>query len=255
MRFGFTNLSIIPVRLEPKEQSEMVTQLLFGDLYQVISLRKKWVQIKIDADGYEGFIDRLMFFEITEKEHTRLLHAEHIYNNNLLAQAEENNHPVQVVQGSRLPVGEEHSFMVGNKTWTYQNEQRINKPCRETIKQTALSYLNTPYLWGGKTPFGIDCSGFTQMVYRINGILIPRDASQQVSKGIARNFADEAQVGDLAFFDNEEGNVIHVGIVLEDRKIIHASGKVRIDRLDHQGIFNEERQGYTHKLRVIQNLL
>ncbi len=255
MRFGFTHLSIIPVRVAPKEQSEMVTQLLFGDLYQIVSLRKKWVQIKVDADGYEGFIDRLMWFEISQKQHDDLSEIPTVCNANLLAKVSEEECRINVVRGSCLPVGEGNTFTIGHKNFVCTEYAQIQSPSREMIKQVAQSYLDTPYLWGGKTPFGIDCSGFAQMVYKINGILIPRDASEQVSEGVARNFADEAEVGDLAFFDNDEGRVIHVGIVLEDKRIIHASGKVRIDRLDHQGIFNEERQQYTHKLRVIQNLL
>jgi cell wall-associated NlpC family hydrolase len=115
--------------------------------------------------------------------------------------------------------------------------------------------LNAPYLWGGKTPFGIDCSGFTQMVYKLNGYHLSRDASQQATQGEALSFIEESEPGDLAFFDNEEGNIIHVGIIMENNYIIHASGKVRVDRLDHLGIFNPETQKHTHKLRVIKKII
>jgi cell wall-associated NlpC family hydrolase len=116
-------------------------------------------------------------------------------------------------------------------------------------------YLNAPYLWGGKTPFGIDCSGFTQMVYKLNGYHLLRDASQQASQGIPLSFIEESEPGDLAFFDNEEGNIIHVGIMMENNYIIHASGKVRIDRLDHLGIYNADTNRHTHKLRVIKKII
>lgn len=151
---------------------------------------------------------------------------------------------------------EDQKFLLGEEVFNITEFETIKTPnTREGIVDSALSYLETPYLWGGKSPFGIDCSGFTQIVYKLNGIFIPRDASQQVNLGSSRNFRDEAQAGDLAFFDNEEGEVIHVGVVLENRKIVHASGKVRIDTLDHQGIYNQDLKKYTHKLRVIQNLL
>ena len=116
-------------------------------------------------------------------------------------------------------------------------------------------YLNSPYLWGGKTPFGIDCSGMVQMVYRLNGYQIQRDASQQAMEGEALSFIEESEPGDLAFFDNEEGRIIHVGIIMEDNHIIHAHGKVRIDRLDHLGIYNVDTKRHTHKLRVIKKII
>ena len=116
-------------------------------------------------------------------------------------------------------------------------------------------YLNAPYLWGGKTPFGIDCSGFTQMVYKLNGFALPRDAYQQAEIGETLSFVEEAEPGDLAFFDDDEGNIIHVGMVLEQGTIIHASGKVRIDALDHQGIYNKELKNYSHKLRLIKKII
>ena len=116
-------------------------------------------------------------------------------------------------------------------------------------------YINSPYLWGGRSPFGIDCSGFVQLVYRMNGIQLPRDASDQAKIGQTLSFIEEAEEGDLAFFDNNEGDIIHVGIMLEDNRIIHASGKVRIDKIDHQGIYNVDTKQYSHRLRIIKAII
>ena len=110
-------------------------------------------------------------------------------------------------------------------------------------------------MWGGKSPLGIDCSGFVQIIYKILGIKIPRDTNMQVLQGQTINFIGEITAGDLAFFDDEEGNIIHTGIILNQEEIIHASGKVRIDKFDHQGIFNREEKKYTYKLRVIKRLI
>lgn len=131
-------------------------------------------------------------------------------------------------------------------------EGSLNK---SNIVNTALLYLNTPYLWGGKTPFGIDCSGFTQMVYKLNGFNILRDASQQASQGEVLSFIEESSPGDLAFFDNNEGEITHVGIIMEDHRIIHAHGKVRIDLLDQSGIYNLDTKTHSHKLRVIKKIV
>ena len=125
---------------------------------------------------------------------------------------------------------------------------------KSNLIKTASLYLNSPYLWGGKTPSGIDCSGLTQMVYRINGHFIPRDASQQVELGETLSFIDESQAGDLAFFDDDEGKIIHVGILLENNYILHSHGKVKIDRIDQTGIYNSETQKHSHKLRIIKKI-
>jgi cell wall-associated NlpC family hydrolase len=118
-----------------------------------------------------------------------------------------------------------------------------------------MTFLNAPYMWGGRSPFGIDCSGFTQAVYKLKRIKLLRDASQQSTLGEPLSFLTEAEPGDLAFFDNEEGLISHVGIITDQQHIIHASGKVRIDRIDHEGIYNDEEKRYTHLLRIIKRII
>ena len=256
MKFGFAKLSVIPVRAENKEQSEMVTQLLFGDIFTVISEKKNWLQIEIEADQYQGWIDGTMFFEISQAQFEQIKYTKAPVLSALVCYLRSDQEKIHLVRGSSFPLMENEQIIIGEKTYKVDAfEQCEGKDKRSEIIKTALSYLSSPYLWGGKSPFGIDCSGYSQVVYKINGIQIPRDASQQVNLGKSRNFIDEAEPGDLAFFDNEEGNVIHVGIVMEGRKIIHASGQVRIDKLDHQGIYNLDKKAYTHKLRVIQNII
>lgn len=256
MSFGYTKLSIIPVRAADNEQSEMVTQLIFGDIYKVTLEKKKWLKIIIESDQYEGWIDKTMFFEISDSYFNLIKNSKAKVSNSLISYLESDQEKIHLVKGSSFPLMEANQLIIGEKSYKLKDfSETAQLNVREEIISSAKDYLSTPYLWGGKSPFGIDCSGFSQMVYKISGIPIPRDASQQVNLGQSRNFMEEAQIGDLAFFDNEDGQVIHVGIVIEDRKIIHASGQVRIDKLDHQGIYNTDFKAYTHKLRVIQNII
>ena len=153
-----------------------------------------------------------------------------------------------------IPLGSEISS-IGLLDHSFEGNFITGKQEKSKLVDTAFLYLNAPYLWGGKTPFGIDCSGFTQMVYKLNGHKLLRDASQQATMGDALSFIEESEPGDLAFFDNAEGDIIHVGIIMENNYIIHAHGKVRIDRLDHSGIYNVEKNVHTHKLRVIKKII
>jgi gamma-D-glutamyl-L-lysine dipeptidyl-peptidase len=137
----------------------------------------------------------------------------------------------------------------------FEGKTTITETGKPGLVDTALLYLNAPFLWGGKTPFGIDCSGLTQMVYRIHGHRLKRHAADQAAQGDPLSFIEESEAGDLAFFDNKEGSIDHVGIIMKDNYIIHAYGKVRIDRLDHTGIFNAKQGRYTHPLRVIKKII
>ena len=150
--------------------------------------------------------------------------------------------------------GEKTLLSIGSEIDTDNQEDTKNNFDKENLKKTALEFLNVPYLWGGRSFFGIDCSGFTQIVYKVNGIQRPREAYQQAEAGEVLNFVEEAEIGDLAFFENEEGRIIHVGIMLENQKIIHAHGKVRIDDLDCIGIFNKDQNKHTHKLRFVKRI-
>ena len=164
-----------------------------------------------------------------------------------------NNLLMPISLGASLSFLENSDININN--FDFEGMKSVGIKPKTNLINTAFMYLNAPYLWGGKTPFGIDCSGFTQMVYKLNGYHLLRDASQQATQGEALSFIEESEAGDLAFFDNEEGKIIHVGIIMDNNYIIHASGKVRIDRLDHLGIYNAETNKHTHKLRVIKKII
>lgn len=249
MQYGVCNLSIVPLRSEPTDTSELVSQVLYGEHFKVLEQRKAWSRIRIAFDNYEGWIDNKQYKEVTEEGYKSLDNSPLVLSNELLEYVhDENNLLVTIPFGSNL-----NSLSILNHA--HDGVKISGSQPKEKLVETALLYLNTPYLWGGKTPFGIDCSGFTQMVYKLNGHKLLRDASQQATQGEALSFIEESEPGDLAFFDNAEGNIIHVGIIMKDNYIIHAHGKVRIDRLDHSGIYNVEKRMHTHKLRVIKKIL
>ncbi|WP_428225077.1 NlpC/P60 family protein [Flavobacterium sp.] len=252
--FGLCNLANIPLRLEPSDRSELVSQVLFGEHFVVTEQQPKWVKIKLAYDDYEGWIDVKQYKEITEVQYNFLSENEIALNADLI---EYITSPDNILMP--IPLGASLSFLDNNainvENLHFEGVKVSGVKSKSELISTAFMYLHAPYLWGGKTPFGIDCSGFTQMVYKLNGYKLLRDASQQATQGEALSFIEESEPGDLAFFDNEEGNIIHVGIIMENNYIIHATGKVRIDRLDHLGIYNAELNRHTHKLRVIKKII
>lgn len=256
--FGFCNLSIVPCRREPSDKSEMTTQLLFGEHFEILEEHKSWTYIKSAIDSYQSWIDRKQYLPISKETFDQLNSREYSHSSDLVGIITEGteNLSFPIAIGSRLLSTTGKEFTIEKKTYHFQGSTITpgTKPRRAKILEDAFTYLNTPYLWGGRTPFGIDCSGFAQVVYSLNGIKLMRDASQQVTQGETLDFPEEARPGDLAFFDNEEGAITHVGIVLPDMQIIHASGRVHIDKLDHIGIFSEEKRNYTHNLRILKTL-
>lgn len=258
MIFGACNLSLVSVRIEPSHRSEIVTQLLFGDAYLVIEEHQDWMKIRITYDNYEGWIESKQHCLIDENEFFSLIKTELNLNPELMQVIlnETQNRLLPILLGSSIPELKDKRFSIGPDKYLYNgniSEKEFNNTnFSNSITENAIFYLNAPYMWGGKTPFGIDCSGFTQMVYKLCNKKIPRDASQQAILGKHIYFITEAEVGDLIFFENEKNEIIHTGIYLGKSEIIHASGKVRIDKVDQYGIFNVDLQKYTHKSKIIK---
>lgn len=252
--FAICNLAIIPLRAEPSDRSEIVSQVLFGEHFEILEQQNQWSKVKLHFDLYEGWVDSKQYQIISEKSYTELSKDGIILNADLVEYVTNSNNNL-----IPIPLGASLSFLnhgdINIENFEFEGLKVSGVKPKANIVTTSFQYLNAPYLWGGKTPFGIDCSGFTQMVYKLNGYNLLRDASQQATQGEALSFIEESEPGDLAFFDNEEGNIIHVGIMMENNYIIHASGKVRIDRLDHLGIYNAEQNRHTHRLRVIKKII
>jgi len=258
--YGIAKLSIIPVRLENSDKSEMVTQLLFGETYSIIKEDDRWLKVKLDSDGYEGWIDKFQHSKLSREEFEKNT----INNTFKTIEISQNvffdtfNFPVLI--GSSLPLynrnASEFFFYLENEKWktNFQPLEIIDFKDFLFLKQICLKYLNAPYLWGGRSIFGIDCSGFTQQVFSLSGYELKRDSSEQVKQGDDINFLERLP-GDLAFFNNKDGKIIHVGILLEKDQIIHASSKVKINNLDKTGIWCDERKKYSHFLHSIKRIL
>ncbi|MCD4682798.1 MAG: C40 family peptidase [Bacteroidales bacterium] len=259
MKFGICLLSVIPLRTEPSDMAEMVSQVQFGELVIVNQEQSDWLNIRIVYDNYEGWVDQKQIVIIDKSEFNRLSKINPVFTTDLVEviSVKGKNLVIPVLFGSLLYDLHNGEFEIADRTFQYSGQISTPKSriTSSAILEDALLFLNAPYLWGGKSPFGIDCSGFTQIIFKVNGVELLRDASQQATQGETIGLFDESLPGDLLFFDNPEGEIIHVGILLGDQKIIHASGKVRIDAIDHQGIYNVDFKKYTHNLRLIKRIL
>lgn len=255
MPFFVCIVPVSPVRAEASHQSEQTTQLLFGEVCELLESTKDFLRIKVLYDEYVGWCQATQLTEIEEVQfssQTTLLAAEWV--NNLTV----NNQPMQIPFGSSLALLQNGKGTFGKYEISYEGSFIDTKSIsiiEASIKKFALLFLNTPYLWGGRSVFGADCSGFCQLVFKCIGIFLLRDAYQQATQGEAIGFLQEVRCGDLAFFDNEAGKITHVGILLDTNTIIHSSGKVRIDVIDNLGIINTEVSKRTHNLRVIKRVI
>ncbi len=234
----------------------MVSQLVFGECCEIIGQGKEnWIRLRVKYDGYEGWCTSAHVVEVNEEEYESTgctLAADWV------TALEYNGHPMMVPMGAQLTGmknGKAHwrKNQVHFKGKGWDPAAALTDP--KSIRQLTYKFLNSPYLWGGRTVFGLDCSGFTQMIFKFLNVPLLRDASQQAGQGEPVGFLEETKTGDLAFFDNEEGRITHVGILLNSHEIIHASGKVRIDKIDNMGIVQSETFQRTHHLRVIKRFL
>lgn len=248
----------MPVRKEPLEQAEMVTQVLFGETYDILELTDKWCLIRMHTDGYEGWVDAKLVeklsvreVEIWEQSPKWFVPAPYI---KIVSEPDKTSHFISGGSQIFFNSSDRSSFTIGSREYYVSGNYNVDKEVGP-ISDVARCFMNVPYIWGGRNFYGMDCSGFVQVVFAIKGISLPRDASQQVNLGHMVPYVEEACAGDIAFFDDEEGNIIHVGMCLGGGKIIHASGRVKIDKFDHQGIFDVDRKQYSHKLRVIKRVM
>ena len=248
LNFAYCKVSISPVRAENKDQAEIVTQLLFGEVFQIQKIEATWCKIVTFHDHYEGWIDIKHLKPLTQKEVNRWLDGisfEKSVCRNLITPWGKQ----RIVKGSFIPSDDSKTFNIGPDEFVFEESVKTNNPLN--VFELANEYINSPYLWGGKTPFGIDCSGLTQQVFRFFGINLPRDASQQVEIGLPIDFEDQL-IGDVAFFHNHNGKIIHVGILDGNGKIIHASGCVRIDSFTIDGIIHAETGLLSHHFHSIK---
>lgn len=253
MHYTVCCVPVSPLRAGPSHKSEMVSQHLFGEKSIITDTAPdNWVKVKLKYDGYDGWCQASHLAEIDEEHY---VNVDKDLTAGWVNEVDYNGHRMFVPMGASLS-----AFKNGRAFWR-KNEANFKgeiwnpetvKITSKIIKQVAYKFLNTSYIWGGKSVFGIDCSGYAQMTYKFLNVKLPRDAWQQAEQGEVVSFLQQCHCGDLAFFDNEEGRITHVGILLSEHEVIHSSGKVRIDKIDNQGIFNLENKQRTHKLRIIK---
>lgn len=250
MQYGICPLSVVPIRSLADETGEMISQLLYGEHFKILEHRKFWSRIRVAFDDFEGWVSNGQISIIEAEDFDEIENCKNVkYANDLVSfVSSDSNVLLPIVLGSSVQDIKALPHAFEGSSIAIRSE-------KYNLLKTALLYLNAPYLSGGKTPFGIDSSGFTQMVYKINGYSLKRNAIEQSAQGDALSFIEESEPGDLAFFDNNEGIIDHVGMIMKDNYIIHGFGKVRVDRLDHTGIFSAETRRYTHSLRVIKKIL
>ncbi len=246
------------MRSSASDKSEQVTQLLFGELVEVLEMKgKAWTKVRCQWDNYIGWVDAKQIKALTASEFKKY-QKKYAYCLDLMQPVMGDDHHLPITIGAQLPnfdgmrlsLGDQHFSFSGQAVFPEDIEQTV-----EMVLKIARRYLYAPFQWGGRSPLGIDAPGLTQMVFKMVGIQMHREAVQQVYQGQSIDFIEQSLPGDLAFFENRRGNIAHVGIIFPEGQIIHASGKVRIDKIDHYGIFNEDTERYSHKLRVIKRFL
>lgn len=253
MKYAICTVAAAPVRKEPSHRTEMINQLVFGERVEVLETKEEWLQVRSLFDGYEGWITFHLISEIEEA--MAVAHCNYC-TSDLLNKIESTAASFFVPMGSFLMGFDPFTKNFMRQFWFSGNYQTLGTHTSSAaLEHTARQWLNVPYLWGGKTAMGVDCSGFVQTIFKVHSCNLKRDAYQQAEEGNAVENLTAAQKGDLAFFHNEAGKVTHVGLLLNQSEIIHAAGKVRIDQINENGIFNRELNKQTHQLHSIRRII
>ena len=250
MNIAVCLVAVAPVRREAGHRSEMTSQLLFGEFAEILERVKDFTKVRCIHDSYEGWVQTSQLVKTEETD----LDKRPFFTSAWCSPINVNNTPTYVSYCTPV-VDPEKNVRFGKYEIQYGRVACLEPSpdfTPENISRLSRMFLNTAYLWGGRSVFGVDCSGLSQQVFKLLGIALPRDAYQQAERGEMIGFLAEARCGDLAFFDNEEGRITHVGILLNEREIIHSSGRVRIDAIDHQGIVQAASGLRTHRLRLIK---
>ncbi len=258
MSYAICPLSSAPLRSSPSHKSEMVSQLLFGETVEILETKgRQWAQVRLSDDNFIGWISLNQLEAITPSE-WEAYRQSFAFVLDPWCTVMHNDFFLPLCLGARLPLFDGIRFQLGDKSFTFSGQAVFPQDIQagsELIIKLARRYLNAPFIWGGRTTMGVDSPGLVQVVYRIAGIKLPRESFQQVLHGETVDFVDQAKPGDLAFFENRFERINHTGIVLPDGQILHVAGKVRIDVLDHFGIYNKEQGKYTHRLRIVRRVL
>lgn len=256
--YGINLMGILPLRSEASEESEQLTQILFGEYFRVDEWLEKWVHIENMRDGERGWIDRKMMTSIDEDVFSRLCDIPQLVSSVPFAYAmTDKNERIPLTGGSVLPFYdvEKESMSIGGRNIMFSRTNVAIDTANIDFVSVALAFLHSPYLWGGKNVMGIDCSALVQVAASMCGVLLPRNSRQQVMIGQQINFLSEAKRGDLVFFDHEDGKISHVGILLNNHEVLHASGEVHIAPIDHYGIRSVFTGNYSHSLRAIRRII
>lgn len=254
--FGACVQACISIKKEASHKSELISQLVFGELYEIIEGNEQWTFIKTEFDNYTGWIDSQQIYEISKEEFRKLKNTECFFTTSALSEIQliGDKTKIQLTLGSVL-YGQE-SFKIGGNEFLVTEKIHLIKTTNNISELTkiAKTCTNSPYLWGGRNIMGFDCSGLVQIIFRLADIKLQRDSSKQALQGVEIKDLKESKAFDLAFF-GENNKIDHVGILIENSQIIHCSGKVKIDIIKEEGIFSEYRNKITHKLISIRRHL